>query len=210
MILSTRTGKGWGCSWRLGELTAASGPFEGTKETSPSHSAQLCSSAQMQRLPKLLRYRRDDTIYDMQLNWYPNLLFLASHRRGFAQRCVRDQPGLEAMWSDSSFTSQPGPPGLGGSSANGDFLGGAAVSVDWLTNGGGLVGGAQPLHMGTDGCTAGGASGVSPLVGMDGNANSTQANTIQDLVKLTECSWQLCSQALQACGDDAQRCRARL
>ena len=62
--------------------------------------------------------------------------------------------------------------------------------------------------MGTDGAIAVGASGAPQLTVKDAKATSTQATTIQDLVKLTECSWQLCAQALQACGDDAQRCHA--
>ena len=40
LILSSGPRKGWGRSRRLGERTAASGPFGGVVETSPDHSAR--------------------------------------------------------------------------------------------------------------------------------------------------------------------------
>lgn len=60
----------------------------------------------------------------------------------------------------------------------------------------GQDGGGLPLAMGSEGTAANG------LAGLDASA----AATIQELVKVTECSWDLASQALQASGNDAQRC----
>ena len=69
-------------------------------------------------------------------------------------------------------------------------------SLDWMlhANGGGGGGG---------GLDSNGSPGGS-LPGMDNSSQST--STIQELINATGSSWQLAAQALDACGNDAQRC----
>ena len=67
-------------------------------------------------------------------------------------------------------------------------------SFDWLLqsrNGGAEGGALEPAP-----------SAASSSLGMAEGANNA---TVQELVKITGCEWQLCTQALQASGEDPQR-----
>ena len=71
-----------------------------------------------------------------------------------------------------------------------------SASLDWLP-------GFRNGNSGADGGLEAAPSAANNG-GMPGMAEGA-SNTVQELVKITDCSWQLCAQALQASNDDPQR-----
>ena len=74
-------------------------------------------------------------------------------------------------------------------------------SREWLGYDGRNGGGPSP-----DGSAAPSAAGGAALPGMDGLGGG---NTVQELVKITGCDYNLCAQALEATNNDPQRCAPR-
>jgi hypothetical protein len=91
----------------------------------------------------------------------------------------------------------------------GDYLSGVSVhsgmgsQLEWPCAGASQRGGTQPLTIvETEPCRSTSSPGLS---GIDA-VHSPDGVAVQELVKLTDCSWKLCAHALQASGEDLHRC----
>ena len=93
--------------------------------------------------------------------------------------------GGSARGQPSAFSTRAGSPPLV-----------RRASLDWLPGFRNGSDGGVPLEAAPS--PAGGG-----LPGMPDGANN---GTVQELVKITDCSWQLCAQVLEASGGDPQRC----